>query len=67
LDNTVEIKFGADTSGLEDALKRAEKSIANLEDEIKKIGEGAKATGQEFELLGKNGKAFNYLTKLLEV
>ena len=64
MDNTVEIKFGADTSGLEDALKRAEKSIANLEDEIKKIGEGAKATGQEFELLGKNGKAFEFLDKV---
>lgn len=64
MDNTVEIKFGADTSGLEDALKRAEKSIANLEDEIKKIGEGAKATGQEFELLGKNGKAFELLDKV---
>jgi hypothetical protein len=64
LDNTVEIKFGADTQGLEDALKRAEESIENLEGEIEKIGKGARNTGQEFELLGKNGKVFETLDKV---
>lgn len=64
MDNTVEIKFGADTQGLEDALKRAEESIENLEAEIEKIGKGARNTGQEFELLGKEGKVFEFLDKV---